>query len=246
MKRRHAGSIALMVTIIIAVNLYLLDIPNNAAERETILVTRVIDGDTIEAGDESIRLLNINTPERNRPGYEEAKNYLAQLENTTVEIQRSGTDKYGRTLARLYDSEYINLKIVESGLGTKYLVQEEELKEFARAEQKAIQSEKGIWHHSIYFGCFKADIEEREEIVTIESACGEIDFSGWKIKDESRKEYNVPRLISQRIILYTTEGNDEGEILYWNSGTDVWNNERDTFYLFDAKNNLAHALAYGY
>lgn len=246
MKRKHAFFFALVITLIISINVYLIRLPINSSNLETVTITRAIDGDTIESGSEKIRLLNINTPEKNKKGYMEAKEYLQALENTTVQIERTGTDKYGRTLARLYSPEYINLEIVKEGLATKFLVQENELKEFEQAESNAIKEEKGIWIHSQYHNCFTAEINAKEETIIIESTCGKINFEGWLAKDESRKEYNFPNIISDRVILNSFKGKDEGENIYWNSAGDIWNNDRDTFYLFDDKNNLVYFRDYGY
>lgn len=82
----------------------------HAAVAETMAVTStpvVIDGDTIAIGHERIRLLAVDTPESFRPRCEaelivalQAKQRLRELLDTrSVEIERHGFDRYGRTLA---------------------------------------------------------------------------------------------------------------------------------------------------
>ena len=84
------------------------------------LVTRIIDGDTfeIETG-EKVRLIGIDTPEKNEPNYEEAKLFLiSNIQGRKVILQKdvSDKDKFGRLLRYVYlEGELINLRLVEEG-----------------------------------------------------------------------------------------------------------------------------------
>jgi len=71
---------------------------------------RIIDGDTVALGNERIRIENIDTPERGARAECDAERMLASvasreleslLGGRAVQIERSGRDRYGRTLARL-------------------------------------------------------------------------------------------------------------------------------------------------
>lgn len=71
---------------------------------------RVIDGDTVEIAGEIIRIENIDTPERGFRAECDAERMLAEVASATLEelmgegvpqIERTGRDRYGRTLARL-------------------------------------------------------------------------------------------------------------------------------------------------
>jgi len=98
------------------------------------VVTNVVDGDTCDViADEGfnnstkkrIRFLRINTPERGKPGYAEAKawfekNYLGKA----IYIKTVKKDSFGRWLAELYDPVdqfSINNKILELRLGVPYV-----------------------------------------------------------------------------------------------------------------------------
>ena len=84
------------------------------------IVFKVIDGDTfeIETG-EKVRLIGIDTPEKNEPNYEEAKLFLiSNIQGRKVILQKdvSDKDKFGRLLRYVYlEGELINLRLVEEG-----------------------------------------------------------------------------------------------------------------------------------
>lgn len=95
---------------------------------------RVIDGDTavfdIDLGfymwihDLHLRFYGINTPEKNEPGWAEAKQYVSSFldihPNVTVNIYKQ--DKYGRWLAEIVDPAggTLNKQLVDSGLAKVY------------------------------------------------------------------------------------------------------------------------------
>lgn len=99
-------------------------------------VSRWVDGDTVDLMVDlgfnvrlchRFRLLNINTPERGRPGFKEAtdrSNSLApQGWPVRVETFPPGLDKYGRYLAVVSVSDHtrsINEILLEEGLAVPY------------------------------------------------------------------------------------------------------------------------------
>jgi endonuclease YncB( thermonuclease family) len=82
--------------------------------RYKVLVTRVIDGDTfygnliaedldIALPNRKFRLLGIDTPERNREGYQEATEYTRKMIlGRSVEVTLHGYGGFGRILAVVY------------------------------------------------------------------------------------------------------------------------------------------------
>ncbi|MBI2452570.1 thermonuclease family protein [Candidatus Pacearchaeota archaeon] len=246
MNPKHAFTLALLITLLIASNFFIVSNYKNP-ERKTVLVTRVIDGDTlIVEEDLTLRLLNINTPEKNHPGYKEALEFIKQFENQTVEIEEMGRERYGRTLARVYTPEYLNLELVELGLATKFLVHESELKLFNNAENDAVANSLGIFKKSKYFNCIDLKINPEEEIIKIKSKCGKLNFDKWLIKDESRKEYKFENLIISEINIHTEKGEDNETDIFLQSPQDVWNNDRDTVYIFDSQQKIVHHESYSY
>ncbi|MEK6825178.1 MAG: thermonuclease family protein [Nanoarchaeota archaeon] len=237
---------AFLLTTLIAIN-YLFFSSVKIEEKETVIVARVIDGDTLKLADgRTIRLLNINAPEKNMPSSHLAKEFLSAFENNSIQIEVTGTDKYQRSLARLYDSNYLNLALVEKGLSSKFLVVEDELLVFSQAEHQAIEEGKGIWEHSLWYGCFTTDIDKKKEIVSFMRKCPIPSMKGWSLKDESRKTYVFTVSPEERFILESGEGNDNKSSFFWKSKTEIWNNDRDTLYLFDEYNKIVHTQSYGY
>lgn len=78
------------------------------------LVTRVIDGDTIELGNgASVRIIGIDTPEQGECGYQMASDHMSRLVlGKRVVLSRVGenTDRYGRWL------RYVNIGRMDAGL----------------------------------------------------------------------------------------------------------------------------------
>lgn len=95
-------------------------------------VIRVIDGDTVDVVwrgmVERIRMLNINTPERGKPGYREATRALRKLighEPVMLKFERNGKPsrgRYGRLLAYLYKGDVnINVEMIRLGHSVYYV-----------------------------------------------------------------------------------------------------------------------------
>jgi micrococcal nuclease len=96
------------------------DNPTQPGDLETIAVANVVDGDTIELADgRKIRYIGMNTPERDQPYYEEAKEMnrrLVEGQAIRLELDTESLDKYGRTLAYVWIGEVmVNLEIMRQG-----------------------------------------------------------------------------------------------------------------------------------
>ncbi len=78
-------------------------------------VTKVIDGDTFKTASRkrSVRLADIDAPEKGRPGSVKATAVLKKMiEGEMVRIKPVGRDKYGRTVADVYKGrESVNKKM---------------------------------------------------------------------------------------------------------------------------------------
>jgi len=245
LNKLHVLILSLLLTIAIA-NLTFILKPSVKNNREIVIVARVIDGDTLVLEDgRTVRLLNINAPEKDTPISKQATLYLKNYTGKEIEIESAGLEKYGRTLARLYAPNYLNLDIAQKGLASKFLVNENELKEFSKAEENAINNELGIWKNSKYSNCIQTSVDKIKEIALIKNICKPIDISGWILKDESRKQYKFTNTLNNALSLHSGAGNDNSTDVYWKEGN-IWNNDRDTLYLFDSENSLVSFYSYGY
>ncbi len=129
-----------------------------ASNQNTVLVTRVIDGDTIEVNIGGrlydVRYIGVDTPESNQPfGYEAAiKNQeLVSGKRISLEKDVSETDKYGRLLRYVYaDGVFVNAEMVR--LGYAYAatfppdVKYQEY--FLKLQREAQESDRGFWANS--------------------------------------------------------------------------------------------------
>jgi endonuclease YncB( thermonuclease family) len=249
MKKIYSLIISILITILILIDLFYFTQLSNENKLETVTIFKVIDGDTLSLIDNRIiRLININSPEKGFFGSEESKSFLKSFENKSVKISITGRDQYSRYLARIYlfNKLYLNLEIVKEGLASKFLVDDSELRIFSNAEKLAIIEEKGIWHRSPYFNCFKIKIDQYLEVVRIENICAFVNLNNWIIKDESRKIYIFKDILIGEINLHTHMGINNKTDVYWNSNQKVWNNDRDSLYLFDEKGRIAAYEVYGY
>ena len=248
MKLRYALIIAILLTGLIACDSYIAHTLNSKAkEKDIVTISRVIDGDTIVLEDNRhIRLLNINAPEKNTPLSARSIAFVKQFENKSVEIDITGTDKYNRYLARIYTPDYLNLNLISLGLASKFLVDQNELSKFTEAEKNAITLGLGIWNKSVYFGCFESKIDQLKEIVYLKNHCQNISMSGWEIKDESRKIYKFRNISLGEIRIHSLNGKDNSTDLFWNNKGSIWNDDRDSLYLFDDKENIVGYETYGY
>lgn len=115
-----------------------------------VIVTKVIDGDTIVIeGGYHLRLLGIDTDENGYPCYTAAKLRLEELVlNKKVELEKDQTDvdQYGRCLRYVFlNDENINLQLVEEGLAiARFYEPDVKYREVInKAEKEAIENKVG-------------------------------------------------------------------------------------------------------
>ncbi len=193
MKMKYLSRILLLFLLILAIS---------CAAPTAPLVTRVIDGDTIEVNIAGtiykIRYIGIDTPELDdkRPEFcalaQEAARYNRQLvEGKTVRLEKdvSETDQYGRLLRYVYvDDVFVNANLVRQGLAwakayepdTKY---QDTLEE---AEAEAKQDEVGIW-----------DISQPQSIVVKDVQITDIFYDGLVPNVESDEYVEITNLRDQ-------------------------------------------------
>lgn len=123
-----------------------------AQGQRTQLVTRVVDGDTVRLDDgEAVRLLGIDTPERNEPLYTEASALLSRLvfeRDVTLEFDQTRRDHYKRLLAHLWVRDsLVNEVMVASGLARVYMWPPDTLHRarLVAAQKEARTRKIGLW-----------------------------------------------------------------------------------------------------
>lgn len=137
---------------------------NYNLDREEVVISKVIDGDTIDVirpdgKSERIRLLLIDTPESVHPdepvekygpeSSDYAKDYFNVGDDVILEIGNPERDKYDRLLGYIWkDGVNFNKHMVEKGYARIAYVYEPNTKyldEFEKAEKKAKENKDKIW-----------------------------------------------------------------------------------------------------
>jgi micrococcal nuclease len=252
-RKRGILTIAVLIGLLLILDYPLLDklTGNFLEEKETSIVQRVIDGDTIVIlNDTHVRLLGINTPETKEMYHDEAKSFLENLvlnKTITLEYGKDRKDKYGRTLAYIFlDGKNINLESVRNGFANVYILGDKMHEtELRNAWKECIQSNKNL--------CEKSDnncarcIELKELNIKSQTAvfynnCNfSCDLSNWKIKDEGRKNFVFPYFMLEKnkeVMIAVGNRTDSKTILYWEGEDYVWTSTGDTLFLRDDKGKL--------
>jgi micrococcal nuclease len=121
-------------------------------EYEDAVITRVIDGDTIEVEDGyRVRYIGIDTPERGEPYYWEALEANRSLvEGKKIRLERDVEDKdeYGRLLRYVWlDNTMVNAERINLGYAYSYSFHPNMRYQgyFLRLEKEARERGRGLW-----------------------------------------------------------------------------------------------------
>ena len=232
-------------------------------ELESAVVSRVVDGDTVElTTGEKVRLLGINSPEDGQRHCGEATDRLKELVlGKEVQLERDITDKdgHGRLLRYVFvNNENVNVKIVRDGLANVFIIEPDDRyeKELRMAESLAKNEGIGIWKRSadacadcivVSYFHWNAKGDDRknlnDEYVTIENECNfSCNLTNWSIGDEALHTYAFPEFVlgeNENVTICTGSGDDGESKLYWKSKTPIWNNENgDALFLRDKNGDL--------
>lgn len=119
------------------------------------MVTRIVDGDTIEVSLDGqthiVRYIGIDTPEAYEDLYAQAAvmNYALVFNQQVILIKDvSETDRYGRLLRYvLVNDTFVNYEMVKQGYARAYTYPPDVAcaEMFASAEQQARQAQMGLW-----------------------------------------------------------------------------------------------------
>lgn len=231
-----------------------------------LVVARIVDGDTVqlETG-ETVRLVGINTPERNQPFYDEAKAFTSELlldKPVRVETDVEPRDRYGRILGYLFlpDDTFANLEIVRNGYAQAWNIEPNSRyrETFAQAEAEARAAQRGMWAAStasLRILGIEADPPGpddenlNQETVTIKNVgSSAVRLAEFRLSDRSNTTYIFPDVslpADAILVIHSGRGTDDAGNLYWNSTRPIWNNSGDTAFLRDAAGNTVDVYSYG-
>ena len=165
---------------------------------EEVLVSRVVDGDTVELKDgRKVRFIGVNTPEsttRTEEYGKEASNYTTEkLEGKTVWLQKdvSETDRYNRSLRLIWleipkddmDEEEIRTKMFNADLvlngyaePSTYNPDVKYSEYFVKFAREARENGTGLWAYGEN-GTTKGDLDPKEEKKTSTASNTKIQFT---------------------------------------------------------------------
>lgn len=221
----------------------------NLGNEETIVIDRVIDGDTVVVDKQSYRLLGINTPEKGEYLYAEAKNYTTNLVlNKSIIAEEKGKDRYDRVLAYIYNEDKnINLELIKEGYANYYFPEGKDIhyEEFSKAWQECIKENKNLCEKSSNKCAECVELKEwdfdNQKVVLYNKCNIDCSLNKWTIKDEGRKKFTFDNFILKSlnsvniIVGNKTNTNDK---LYWIGETYVWTSTGDSIFLRDDKSKL--------
>ena len=252
-KSKQIKILVLLIFILFAINYPFMDsfLERTFVQGEIVTVERVVDGDTVIANNQSVRLLGMNTPERGEKYYEEAKVFLEELVlNKTVELRfgKEKYDRYNRILGYLFlGGKNINLEIVKEGYANFY---------FPSGKDTYYTLFLDEWEGCLVDGgnrcefsndpcskCIKLEeFDYKREIITFENICSfQCDLSNWEIKDEGRKKFIFEDFLingKEKINIKTKDGENNSTDLFWKGEKYVWTKTGDSLFLRDKEGLL--------
>jgi len=156
-KRRKSSSVIIVIVLSLAVFFIdrLLQEPDmptpNPGTDLSCKVREVYDGDTVtascEQGKLKIRVWGIDAPEKaQKPWGDQSRDYLRQLvADREVLVQVTDTDRYGRSVARLFVAEHdAGLQMVRDGYAIVY-EQYNNSQGYRDAQAEAQRVKRGVW-----------------------------------------------------------------------------------------------------
>ena len=244
-----------LLFLLFIINYSFLDhlVENSLVDRQTFTVERIVDGDTIIANGESIRLLGINSPEKGEKYSEEATQYLSNLIfNKTVEIEfgPEQRDKYGRILAYIYvDGFLVNSQIVREGYANIYFPSGKDnyYNSFLEMWRKCLEDNQNLCERSQESSTNCIVVKEisslTQKIIFHNRCLKDIDLTAYTLKDEGRKKFTFPSFNVKKesyfsVIIGNGNSSQENQILYWPGEDYVLTSTGDSIFLRDGQDRL--------
>jgi len=242
-KQKQVYILGLLILLLFVINYNFLDkqLIKFIDKKETAIVKRIIDGDTIVVdiyNDTSIRLLGINTPEKGELYYSEAKEFLENLIlNKTIKLEygKEKYDKYKRVLAYVHlNNQNINSKLIEGGFANYYFPSGKDnyYNEFVNAMNKCLENNKNLCEQSKDLCSNCIELKEfnykSQEIIFYNKCDYDCELNDWIVTGEGRKKFVFENYIlnkNQEVIVNTSEAlssyggiflrDSEGKLVLW-------------------------------
>ena len=238
---------------------------------DSVPVVRILDGDSlvveINGAETDVRLLGINTPERDECFDAEAKARTTELAADGVRLVGSDEDRFGRLLRYAYTQEgtLINQQLVTEGFALALSTGHSLREEFKAAEAEAFRERLGRWSPTacgpagdtaIVISRLEYDAPgddagnangEWVDITNTDADTAVLD--GWAIQDESSSHrfvfpdgFSIPP--GGEVRVFSGCGQPTGDHLFWCDQDPVWSNGGDTAYLLDPAGNVVDRWAF--
>lgn len=234
----------------------------------TLESVRVLDGDSLEAvldgATVEIRLLGINTPEREECWAAEARAAVAALvAEGPVTLREDGEDRFGRALGYVTAAGvFVNAVLVAEGHALAITGDHRYQADFAAAEQAAYSAGRGMWSADACGPATGAEVRIEEidgnppgrdddpvsgESVVLLNRGGEtVDLGGWVLRDESslhRYEFPAGTTLGPGDRLRVASVCGASDHCFGDRET-VWSNGGDTALLLDGSGNVVDRVRF--
>ncbi len=224
-----------------------------------VTVVEVIDGDSLVVrtanGEMEVRLVGVNAPEHDECFGPQARRILEEAVSGPVRLDQVGTDRFGRTLARLtVAGGDVGDELVGAGAALALSGDGDYARRLIASERDAREARRGLWSPA---GCDAsappiADVvdisdirpdppgpdEDRLEDEWVElTARASVDLGGWVLRDESsRHRFRFPDgfvLAAGERLRIVSGCRPPPGALAWCAQGPVWNNDGDSVLLVD-------------
>lgn len=240
-----------------------------APDGDEVAVLEILDGDSLRvqttAGEQEVRLLGINAPERDECYADQARSLLGGAAGTAVTLVGGTTDQFGRRLAHVYaGSTDLGGWMIAQGAAIAMSEDHDLLPDYLAAEQEAVLRGVGLWApgacgaapaegpfvYEVEFDAPGRDDENPNgEFVVIGNQGDPVDLGGWRLRDESsthRYTFADGFVLEAGafVLVRSGCGTDRATEVFWCADGPVWNNDGDTALLIAPDGSFVSRLRY--
>ncbi|MBS3777759.1 MAG: lamin tail domain-containing protein [Candidatus Thermoplasmatota archaeon] len=188
------------------------------------------------------------------------------INNSQVTIrydkQAGKKDQYGRDLCYVtFQSTDLNARLLKEGLARVYTLESFTKKSpYLSFENNAKTQLKGLWNCSesqsvlriseVHYDAYGNDkYNLNDEYIVLENDNEKpLNLTGWNIRDNHGNQFIFPNgyLLQSKtsITIYTGSGSNQTNVLYWHHQTPVWNNDGDTVFIYNEKNEIIETYSW--